>query len=761
MWTRTSKPFLLMTASALTYGVAIKDSSEVPETKTKWSSVEEKKNKARSIIKRHMVVNGIPGMSVGVSVDGTMVWSEGFGYANVETGTTCTSDTVMRIASISKPITATIAAKLVQEKKLDLDRPIQDYVTDFPHKKFNGKEHHSLNPQNIHVIYSKEYLILKQTYIFIYLCLMEDLYNFTLICSFITSPHAGAPTIPVPTEGSFLSSDPTLRGFSYTTHGLTLVSAVLEKASGKQFPKLVQDLCSQLGMRNTSLDVNKNIIPNRTSYYYRNRNHVLENCQEVDNSYKWAGGGLLSNVEDLLIFANAILFSHQASSNTLLSQDVLSEFWKGEIQINETTLSALGWMRVDGNAVGGLQRTRPVGAFWYHTGAAVGASSVLLIQPCLHQNPSFPRGVCVAMPSLSSSESCDVLQFYYLPCYGVILGRILNALLRLSTPIRGIHLCYKCSIVTNLSVYTYIYIYIYIIDAKYKVRKQFFFRVFASHKINVFIMNASAKKNAKKMTKRPSEDGLEELLPNKATCLRALSAEVLNHKNMNNLNSLVFLFLFLLGITPSKRAFKKKVSWSRFDYFNLSGHIFVLPRRFACVEIIKAGPSKIIWQVTYISCNGFVFSGHLFLIIPTVSAADLKTEENVVIRKASIRDASQCVREYWNLSMCRLLSHPNIMSTIDAFEAEGDLYTVTEFMDGRLTDIIDEHLNHFVIARIIYQLLSALQQLHSNDLYHGNITLNSVYVNTDATLKLSSYGEITEMKPSDDKFKGHLWSIIL
>jgi hypothetical protein len=36
----------------------------------------------------------------------------------------------------------------------------------------------------------------------------------TLICSFITSPQAGAPTMPVPIASSFLSNEPTLRGFS-------------------------------------------------------------------------------------------------------------------------------------------------------------------------------------------------------------------------------------------------------------------------------------------------------------------------------------------------------------------------------------------------------------------------------------------------------------------------------------------------------------------------------------------------------------------
>src|SRR5439155_3871694 len=36
--------------------------------------------------------------------------------------------------------------------------------------------------------------------------------GFTLICSFMTSPHSGAPTRPVPTSALFLSMEPTLRG---------------------------------------------------------------------------------------------------------------------------------------------------------------------------------------------------------------------------------------------------------------------------------------------------------------------------------------------------------------------------------------------------------------------------------------------------------------------------------------------------------------------------------------------------------------------
>ncbi|VDM78468.1 unnamed protein product [Strongylus vulgaris] len=155
----------------------------------------------------------------------------------------------------------------------------------------------------------------------------------------------------------------------------------------------------------------------------------------------------------------------------------------------------------------------------------------------------------------------------------------------------------------------------------------------------------------------------------------------------------------------------------------------MLPRRFANLEIIEAGPSRIV-------CSG----------------ADLLTEENVIIRKTPLKDQEQTARVYHNLKMGRLLPHPNILSVLDAFEAGDSLYTVTDMMDGRLADIVDENLNHFVIAKIVYQLLSALEPLHSNGFHHGDITLNSVFINTDAVLKLSSYGDVAQ-NASEEKFR--------
>lgn len=46
----------------------------------------------------------------------------------------------MRIASISKPLTAAAIARLWEEGKINLDAPVQKYVPEFPEKQFEGEK---------------------------------------------------------------------------------------------------------------------------------------------------------------------------------------------------------------------------------------------------------------------------------------------------------------------------------------------------------------------------------------------------------------------------------------------------------------------------------------------------------------------------------------------------------------------------------------------------------------------------------------------
>src|SRR5215510_9473864 len=94
----------------------------------------DKQTRIEAAVARFMAANAVPGMSVAVIENGAYEWSAGFGLADMENFVPATSQTLYRLASISKSITATAAMLLWQEKKLDLDAPVQKYCPVFPQK---------------------------------------------------------------------------------------------------------------------------------------------------------------------------------------------------------------------------------------------------------------------------------------------------------------------------------------------------------------------------------------------------------------------------------------------------------------------------------------------------------------------------------------------------------------------------------------------------------------------------------------------------
>lgn len=71
---------------------------------------------------------GIPGAAVAVVVGDTVVWSRGFGVANVETGTPVTPDTLVQIGSMTKSFTAAALLTAAAAGTVALDRPVSAYV---------------------------------------------------------------------------------------------------------------------------------------------------------------------------------------------------------------------------------------------------------------------------------------------------------------------------------------------------------------------------------------------------------------------------------------------------------------------------------------------------------------------------------------------------------------------------------------------------------------------------------------------------------
>lgn len=87
-----------------------------------------------SAISKFLAAGHAPGVSVAVVQDGKFVWSGGFGMADLENSVPATADTLYRLGSISKPITATAALVLSERGQLDLDAPVQRSCPAFPQK---------------------------------------------------------------------------------------------------------------------------------------------------------------------------------------------------------------------------------------------------------------------------------------------------------------------------------------------------------------------------------------------------------------------------------------------------------------------------------------------------------------------------------------------------------------------------------------------------------------------------------------------------
>jgi YD repeat-containing protein len=71
-----------------------------------------------------MAFHGVPGVSVAVINGGRLEWARGYGQADVESDRSVTTETLFQAASMSKPVAALAALRLVEEGRIDLDQDV-------------------------------------------------------------------------------------------------------------------------------------------------------------------------------------------------------------------------------------------------------------------------------------------------------------------------------------------------------------------------------------------------------------------------------------------------------------------------------------------------------------------------------------------------------------------------------------------------------------------------------------------------------------
>lgn len=100
------------------------DSSAL-EAHTDWQSLA---SVIDTLTLRLMKDNHVPGVAIALISNRTLVWSKGYGVADVRHGEPVTHETLFEACSMTKPVIAYTVMKLVELGKLDLDRPLAEYL---------------------------------------------------------------------------------------------------------------------------------------------------------------------------------------------------------------------------------------------------------------------------------------------------------------------------------------------------------------------------------------------------------------------------------------------------------------------------------------------------------------------------------------------------------------------------------------------------------------------------------------------------------
>lgn len=308
------------------------------------------------LVSNLMRERGIPGLSVAISTENQLCYSQGFGLADVENAVAATPETRYRTASIAKSMTAVVVMSLVEEGVLDLNAEVRQYCGDYPDKSWPITSRQLLG----HLAGVRHYKNGDEA--------QSTRHFFSLksaLSTFRDDPLRHQPGTK----------------FLYSSFGYNLLGAVAEGAAEREFVELLQEhVFMPAGMSYTVVDDQYAVIPARARGYIRPTPALLKklpaehnlqagelyNAALHDTSMKIPGGGLLSTAPDLVRFAIAV------NTGTLLQEEARQQMWTSQkTAAGKETGYGLGWR------VGRRSGRKTVS----HTGGQSGTSTVLLLVP--------------------------------------------------------------------------------------------------------------------------------------------------------------------------------------------------------------------------------------------------------------------------------------------------------------------------------------------------------------------------------------------
>ncbi|TSJ43490.1 beta-lactamase family protein [Mucilaginibacter corticis] len=237
-----------------------------------------------------------------------VIYKKSFGFANLAFKIPNTPDTKYKVASITKAFTSVLVLQLVEQGKIDLDKPLINYLPDY---KGNGGSKVTVRQ------------LLNMT---------SGMRNFDENASSLDAVlKKGIPQYQLPyTSDELLTkfcSDPLVKEpgkeFDYNNADFIILGKIIEKVSGKTYEQNLQEKILQpLQMKNSGLLSQTKITDNLAdTYFYRDDIKALVSDLPVYMENWYAAGAMYSTADDILKFSDALF------KGKLLKQETLKQMF--------------------------------------------------------------------------------------------------------------------------------------------------------------------------------------------------------------------------------------------------------------------------------------------------------------------------------------------------------------------------------------------------------------------------------------------------
>lgn len=259
----------------------------------------------------------VPGVSIAVINDGKIEWARGYGTKEAGGGGRVETDTLFQAASVSKPVAAAEALRLVEQGKLKLDENVNDRLKSWkvPENEFTREKKVTLRGLLSHSA-------------------GLTVHGFAGHALDSAVPTALQVLEGVPPANSAAVRVDVIPGtlWRYSGGGYTVVQQLLTDVEGKSFPDLMNvGLLQRLRMRHSTFE---QPLPQRL--WASAATGHLGNGEQVRG--KWhvyptmAAGGLWSTPSDLALFAIEVQKAYEGKSRKLLSASMARQMLTPQIE---------------------------------------------------------------------------------------------------------------------------------------------------------------------------------------------------------------------------------------------------------------------------------------------------------------------------------------------------------------------------------------------------------------------------------------------